>query len=250
MLLAKMKKKKKIFDETNYENAYEKMENSKNEENKTDHINTKYKNNDEDDSFKFLINSYINKSNYAILKSMNNNSKNDNKNLNEDLSESNIVYKLKNNDKYKDERQKENSIIINNNIQINNYNYVTKEPNTYNYYYNNSQQNMSERENINFNMNIDNYINKKYFNMNNINKNSNNYYLLNKISKLKNKRKINFKKNNFLGKNNNNENMKEKENSKESKINNNNNADFTSTIKKMENYKFNREKNNKNLLNN
>ena len=244
-----LNKTKKIFDETNYENAYEKVENSKNEENKTDHINTKYKNNGEDDSFKFLINSYINKSNYAILKSMNNTSKNDNKNLNEDLSESNIVYKLKNNDKYKDERQKENSIIINNNIQINNYNYVTKEPNTYNYYYNNSQQNMSERENINFNMNIDNYINKKYFNMNNINKNSNNYYLLNKISKLKNKRKINFKKNNFLGKNNNNENMKEKENSKENKINNNNNADFISTIKKMENYKFNREKNNKNFLN-
>ena len=85
--------------------------------------------------------------------------------------------------------------------------------------------------------------------MNNINKNSNNYYLLNKIAKLKNKRKINFKKNNFLGKNNN-ENMKEKENSKENKIINNNNADFISTIKKMENNKFNKEKNNKNFLNN
>ena len=44
--------------------------------------------------------------------------------------------------------------------------------------------------------------------------------------------------------------MKEKENSKENKIFNNNNADFISTIKKMENYKFNKEKNNKNFLNN
>ena len=249
-----LNKTKKIFDETEKDNTYKKEEISKIEENKTDHvsINNRFDNNEEDESFKFLINSYINKSNYSILKSMNNNNnnnKNDNNALNDNLSESNIVYKLKNDHKYKGERQKENSIIINNNIQINNYNYVTKEPNTYNYYYNNSQQNISERENINFNMNIDNYINKKYFNMNNINKNSNNYYLLNKIAKLKNKRKINFKKNNFLGKNNN-ENMKEKENSKENKIINNNNADFISTIKKMENNKFNKEKNNKNFLNN
>ena len=70
-------------------------------------------NNEEDESFKFLINSYINKSNYSILKSMNNNNnKNDNNALNDNLSESNIVYKLKNDHKYKGERQKENSIII------------------------------------------------------------------------------------------------------------------------------------------
>ena len=241
-------KTKKIFDETEKDNTYRNEENSKLEDNKTEHINHKFKNNDEDESFKFLINSYINKSNYTILKSMNNNIKDDNNVLNEDLSESNIVYKLKNDNKYKEERQKENSIIINNNIQINNFNYVTKEPNTYNYYYNNSQQNMNERENINFNMNIDNYKNKKYFNMNNLNKNSNNYYLLNKISKLKNKRKINFKKNNFLDKNNI-ENMKENKNSIENKISKNTNDDFISTIKKMENYKINKEKNNKNFLN-
>ena len=204
---------------------------------------SKLKNENDNDNFNFLINSYINKSNYVILKSINN-EKNDKNILNENLSESNIVYKLKNN-KYKDERRKENSIIINNNIQINNFNYVGKEPNTYNYYYNNSQQNLNERENINMNnMNIDNYINKKYFNMSNTNK-TNNYYLLNKISKLKNKRKANFKKNNFLGKNNN-DNMKEKETSKEKKINNN--ADFISTIKKMENYKLNKDKG-KNFLN-
>ena len=202
---------------------------------------SKHKKEEENDNFNFLINSYINKTNYAILKSIKNEKK-DKNSLNENLSESNIVYKLKNN-KYKEERGKENSIIINNNIQINNFNYVGKEHNTYNYYYNTSQQNMSERENMN--TNIDNYVNKKYFNLNNINKN-NNYYLLNKISKLKNKRKANFKKNNFLVKNNN-ENLKEKENSKENKINNPA-ADFISTIKKMENYKLNKDKN-KNFLN-
>ena len=198
-------------------------------------IETKLKNNEVNDNFNFLINSYINKSNYAIFKSINNEKK-DKKDLNENLSESNIIYKLKNN-KIKDDRGKENSIIINNNIQINNFNYVGKEHNTYNYFYNSSQTNMNEKENIN--ANIDNYLNKKYFNMNNTNKNSN-FYLLNKISKLKNKRKVNFKKNNFLGKNNN-EDLKEKENSKENKINNNN-ADFISTIKKMENFKLNKEK--------
>ena len=113
-----------------------------------------------------------------------NNEKKEKKDLNENLSESNIIYKLKNN-KIKDDRGKENSIIINNNIQINNFNYVGKEHNTYNYYYNSSQTNMNEQENMN--TNIDNYFNKKYFNMNNNNKNSN-FYLLNKISKLKNKR--------------------------------------------------------------
>ena len=204
-------------------------------------IETKLKNNEVNDNFNFLINSYINKSNYAIFKSINNEKK-DKKDLNENLSESNIIYKLKNN-KIKDDRGKENSIIINNNIQINNFNYVGKEHNTYNYFYNTSQTNMNEKENIN--ANIDNYLNKKYFNMNNTNKNSN-FYLLNKISKLKNKRKVNFKKNNFLGKNNN-EDLKEKENSKENKINNNN-ADFISTIKKMENFKLNKEKT-KNFLN-
>ena len=204
-------------------------------------IETKLKNNEVNDNFNFLINSYINKSNYAIFKSINNEKK-DKKDLNENLSESNIIYKLKNN-KIKDDRGKENSIIINNNIQINNFNYVGKEHNTYNYFYNSSQTNMNEKENIN--ANIDNYLNKKYFNMNNTNKYSN-FYLLNKISKLKNKRKVNFKKNNFLGKNNN-EDLKEKENSKENKINNNN-ADFISTIKKMENFKLNKEKT-KNFLN-
>ena len=204
-------------------------------------IETKLKNNEVNDNFNFLINSYINKSNYAIFKSINNEKK-DKKDLNENLSESNIIYKLKNN-KIKDDRGKENSIIINNNIQINNFNYVGKEHNTYNYFYNSSQTNMNEKENVN--ANIDNYLNKKYFNMNNTNKNSN-FYLLNKISKLKNKRKVNFKKNNFLGKNNN-EDLKEKENSKENKINNNN-ADFISTIKKMENFKLNKEKT-KNFLN-
>ena len=202
---------------------------------------SKIKNNEENDNFNFLINSYINKSNHAILKSISNDKK-ENNDSNDNFSESNIIYKLKNR-KYKDEKGKENSIIINNNIQINNFNYVAKENNTYNYYYNNSQQNMNEKENMN--INIDNYINKKYFNMNNTNKN-NNYYLLNKISKLKNKRKVNFKKNNFLGQNNN-ENIKEKENSKENKINSNN-ADFVSTIKKMENFKLNKDKN-KNFLN-
>ena len=63
---------------------------------------------------------------------------------------------------------------------------------------------------------------------------------------MKNKRKINFKKNNFLNKNNNNNNLKENE--KENKINIINNNDFISTIKKMENTKINREKN-KNYLN-
>ena len=63
---------------------------------------------------------------------------------------------------------------------------------------------------------------------------------------MKNKRKVNFKKNNFLGKNNN-EDIKEKENSKENKINNNN-VDYISTIKKMENFKLNKDKN-KNFLN-
>ena len=111
-----------MIDEKEKDNTYRKEENSKIEENKTDHvnINNKFKNNDEDESFNFLINSYINKSNYSILKSMNNNNKSDNNPLNDDLSESDIVYKLKKDNKYKAERQKENSIIINNNIQINN----------------------------------------------------------------------------------------------------------------------------------
>ena len=84
---------------------------------------------------------------------------------------------------------------------------------------------MSERENMN--TNIDNYVNKKYFNLNNINKNNNYYLLLLSLSMQ------------FL--------LKEKENSKENKINNQA-ADFISTIKKMENYKLNKDKN-KNFLN-
>ena len=236
-----LNKTKKIFDETNKSNnTYEESLKINKNNNKITN-NSKVKKNIEENSFNYLINSYINKPNYSILKSMNN-EKIEKNIIDDELSESNIVYKLKNKN-YKDEIAKENSIIINNNIQINNYNYITKGPNEYNYYYNNSQQNISERENTN--MNIDNYINKKYFNMNNTNK-INNYYLLNKISKLKNKRKVNFKKNNFLGKNNV-ENIKDKENEKENKINNNN-VEFISTIKKMENFKNNKEKN-KNFLN-
>ena len=199
----------------------------------------KKRKNEENENFNFFINSYINKPNYTILKSMINDKK-DKNDINQNLSESNILYKLRNNN-YRDERGKENnSIIINNNIQINNFNYVGKENNTFNYYYNNSQKNMKEKENMN--INIDNYINKKYFNMSNMN---NNYYLFNKISKSKNKRKVNFKKNNFLGKNNK-ENIKQKENIKENNINNN--TDFISNIKKMESYKMTKDKN-KNLLN-
>ena len=195
---------------------------------------------EENENLNFFINSYINKPNYAILKIMNKDKKEKNES-NQNLSESNILYKLKNNN-YREERGKEkNSIIINNNIQINNFNYVGKEHNTYNYYYNNSQKDMKEKENMD--INIDNYINKKYFNMSNMNNNS--YSLFNKISKSKNKRKVNFKKNNFLGENNK-ENIKQKENTKENKINNN--TDFISNIKKMETYKINKDKN-KNLLN-
>ena len=235
-----LNKTKKIFDETYKKNL--EYENTKNEPKLTN--NSSLKKNNEDESFNYLMNSYISKSNYEILKNMNNNryerKNNDEKNINDNFLESNIVYKLKNeylNDnkknKYnKDEKGKENSIIINNNIQINNFNYLGKE-NTYNYYYNNSQQNINDRENLN----IDNYINKKYFNMN---QNKNNYFL-NKISKLKNKRKINFKKNNFLGKNNNNI----KENEKKNKINIINNNDSISNIKKMENTKINRDKSKK-----
>ena len=196
---------------------------------------------EENENFNFFINSYINKPNYAILKIMNKDKKEKNE-ANQNLSESNILYKLKDNNNYRDERGKEkNSIIINNNIQINNFNYVGKEHNTYNYYYNNSQKDMKEKENMD--INIDNYINKKYFNMSNMNNNS--YSLFNKISKSKNKRKVNFKKNNFLGENNK-ENIKQKENTKENKISNN--TDFISNIKKMETYKINKDKN-KNLLN-
>ena len=196
---------------------------------------------EENENFNFFINSYINKPNYAILKIMNKDKKEKNE-ANQNLSESNVLYKLKDNNNYRDERGKEkNSIIINNNIQINNFNYVGKEHNTYNYYYNNSQKNMKEKENMD--INIDNYINKKYFNMSNMNNNS--YSLFNKISKSKNKRKVNFKKNNFLGENNK-ENIKQKENTKENKISNN--TDFISNIKKMETYKINKDKN-KNLLN-
>ena len=168
-----LNKTKKIFDETHKKNL--EYEDSKNDI-KLDN-NATLKNNREDNSFNHLINSYLNKSNYELIKSMNERKNNIDKNINEnnnDNSESNIVYKLKNEylsdkkNRYnnKEEKGKENSIIINNNIQINNFNYIGKE-NTYNYYYNNNQQNINGRENLN----IDNYISKKYFN---INQNKNN----------------------------------------------------------------------------
>ena len=218
-----LNKTKKIFDETNKRNIdYE----NKNME-----------------SSSIIVNSYTNKSNYNnnLKEDINNfnfnfNNNISNKILNSNFSDNNIIYKIKDDyinnkiNKYKEEKSKENTIIINNNIQINNY--VEKE-NNYSNYYNNSQQNISDIENINF----ENYINKKYFN---INKNSkgifpNNHIKNKKINKNKNKKKMNFKKINFIDEVN--EQLKE---------NKNNNNDFSIVTKSnKEKLKINKDKNNR-----
>ena len=218
-----LNKTKKIFDETNKRNIdYE----NKNME-----------------SSSIIVNSYTNKSNYNnnLKEDINNfnfnfNNNISNKILNSNFSDNNIIYKIKDDyinnkiNKYKEEKSKENTIIINNNIQINNY--VEKE-NNYSNYYNNSQQNISDIENINF----ENYINKKYFN---INKNSkgifpNNHIKNKKINKNKNKKKMNFKNINFIDEVN--EQLKE---------NKNNNNDFSIVTKSnKEKLKINKDKNNR-----
>ena len=221
-----LNKTKKIFDESNkriidYEN--EKLESSN-----------------------ILINSYINNSNLSNHNlNESNNIYNETRNksnlkLNNNLSDKNIVYQIKNDyidnkkNKFKEEKNKENTIIINNNIQINNY--LERDNNNSNYY-NNSQQNISNIENINF----ENYINKKYFNINPTNKNiffSNNFTKNKKFNKDKNRKKINFKKINFLEEIN--------EQLKENKNNNNNNNDFHILPKKSkDNLKLNKDKNNR-----
>ena len=195
------------------------------------------------ESSSIIVNSYTNKSNYNnnLKEDINNfnfnfNNNISNKILNSNFSDNNIIYKIKDDyinnkiNKYKEEKSKENTIIINNNIQINNY--VEKE-NNYSNYYNNSQQNISDIENINF----ENYINKKYFN---INKNSkgifpNNHIKNKKINKNKNKKKMNFKKINFIDEVN--EQLKE---------NKNNNNDFSIVTKSnKEKLKINKDKNNR-----
>ena len=220
-----LNKTKKIFDETNKRNI--------------DYENKNM------DSSSIIVNSYKNKSNYNNYKeevdnkNYNLNSNISNTNLNSNLSEHNIIYKIKDDyinntiNKYKEEKSKENTIIINNNIQINNY--VEKE-NNFSNYFNNSQQNISDIENINF----ENYINKKYFN---INKNSKSIFLNNniknkKVNKDKNKKKLNFKKINFL-----------EEINEQLKENKNNNNDFSIVTKNnKEILKINKDKNNR-LLN-
>ena len=150
-----------------------------------------------------MINNYINKINYSNnLKSNNDNfyihKNKSNKSLNNNLSDSNIIYKVRNEyiinkiNKPKEEKSKENTIIINNNIQINNY--LDRE-NTFTNYYNNSQQIFSNIENINF----ENYINKRYFNIDKNNKNiSINNIKNKKLNKEKIRKKLNFKKINIL----------------------------------------------------
>ena len=209
-----------------------------------------YENIKNDDSSNIIVNSYTNKSNYINhLKNFNNynmHRNSSNKNLNSNLSDNNIIYKIKNdyiinkNNKLKNDKSKEKTIIINNNIQINNF--VEKE-NNYNNYYNNSQQNINNIENIN----LDNYINKKYFNISkntNTNKNNKNMYinLINKSKKTnkdKNKKKMNFKKINFLDEIN--EQFKENKNNN---IKNINDYSFASKRNK-DNLKINKDKNNR-----
>ena len=217
-----LNKTKKIFEERNKRNIdYE----NKNME-----------------SSSIIVNSYLNKSNNNNLKDdINNKNFNFNKNisntnLNNNFSDNNIIYKIKDDyinnkiNKYKEEKSKENTIIINNNIQINNY--LEKE-NNYSNYYNTSQQNINDIENINF----ENYINKKYFN---INKNIKSIFLNNniknkKINRDKNKKKLNFKKINFLD-----------EINEELKENKNNNNDFSIVTKNnKEKLKINKDKNNR-----
>ena len=222
-----LNKTKKIFDESNK---------------RIIDFNNNNNNNDNDQS-NIMVNSYVNKSNYINqIKDIHNNNKEQlkksNKNLFSNISDNNIIYKRKNDyinnpiNNNKDEKSKEKTIIINNNIQINNY--IDKENNNSNYY-NNSQQNISGIENIN----LENYINKKYFNMNKNNNKS--IYLNNNNNKKKkknngkNKKTLNFKKIGFL------EDISE--NYKEANNSNNNNYNINS--KSKENVKINRDKNNR-----
>ena len=228
-----LNKTKKIFEETN--KRIIDYENIKNDESN------------------IIINCYTNKANYIErLNNFNNynmHRNNANKNLNNNLSDNNIIYKINNDyyynnnnnnkiNKLKNEKNKEKTIIINNNIQINNY--VEKENNFNNYFSNNSQQNINNIENIN----LENYINKKYFNINkntNTNKNNKNIFFNNnnknkKINKDKNKKKLNFKKINFLEEIN--------EQFKENK-NNNNNDYYIATKRNKDTIKLNKDKNNR-----
>ena len=142
--------------------------------------------NNGDESSNIIVNDNMSKKGYNVYKFLNESNSHkyfghrnrNNNELNSNLSDSNIVYKIKNDylnnkiNKYKEEkRNKEKTIIINNNIQINNY--VDKE-NNFSNYYNTSMQDMNDIEN----MNLENYINKKYFNINyNKNNNTKNIYL-------------------------------------------------------------------------
>ena len=215
-----LNKTKKIFDKTNKRKI-----NYKNKENKSSIM---------------MINNYINKINYSNnLKSNNDNfyihKNKSNKSLNNNLSDSNIIYKVRNEyinnkiNKPKEEKSKENTIIINNNIQINNY--LDRE-NTFTNYYNNSQQIFSNIENINF----ENYINKRYFNIDKNNKNiSINNIKNKKLNKEKIRKKLNFKKINILEEIN--------EQLKETK--NNYNEFNIITKRNKENLKLNKDKNNR-----
>ena len=213
-----LNKTKKIFDKTNRRKI-------------------KYENKDIESSMT-MYNDYINKTNCSNNLKNNNFNRNKikiDKSLNNYLSDNNFAYKIKNDyilnkiSKLKENKNKENTIIINNNIQINNY--FDKE-NTLTNYYNNSQQIISNIENINF----ENYINKKYFN---IDKNNKNIYLSNNTNKQsirdKNRKKFNFKKINIIEEINN--------NLKESNINYNNFNIITKRDK--ENLKVNKDKNNR-----
>ena len=205
--------------------------------------------NNADESSNIILNDNMNKKDYNEYKFLNENNshkycghRNRNKNeLNSNLSDSNIIYKIKNDylnnkiNKYKEEkRNKEKTIIINNNIQINNY--VDKE-NNFSNYYNTSMQDMNEIEN----MNLENYINKKYFNINyNKNNNTKNIYLdhinyNNKIIKEKNKKKYNPKKYNYID-----------ENIENLKANKNISNNFGFNLKKSkDNFKLNKDKSNR-----
>ena len=205
--------------------------------------------NNADESSNIIANENMNKKDYNDYKFLNENSSHkyfghrnrNNNELNSNLSDSNIVYKIKNDylnnkiNKYKEEkRNKEKTIIINNNIQINNY--VDKE-NNFSNYYNTSMQDMNDIEN----MNLENYINKKYFNFNyNKNNNTKNIYLdhinyNNKIIKEKNKKKYNPKKYNYID-----------ENIENLKVNKNISNNFGINMKKSkDNFKLNKDKSNR-----
>ena len=205
--------------------------------------------NNGDESSNIIVNDNMSKKNYNIYKFLNESNSHkyfghrnrNNNELNSNLSDSNIVYKIKNDylnnkiNKYKEEkRNKEKTIIINNNIQINNY--VDKE-NNFSNYYNTSMQDMNDIEN----MNLENYINKKYFNINyNKNNNTKNIYLdhinyNNKIIKEKNKKKYNPKKYNYI-----------EENIENLKANKNISNNFGINMKKSkDNFKLNKDKSNR-----